>query len=92
MSDVSRDEFDALVGRVAQLERRHDAAMELIGAELFGLRGYIDEQVAGLRTDIGERFDTVYSMIGSEAERADERHDAVTGMLTRILDRLGPEK
>lgn len=74
---IDRNEFDELVQRVANLERRHDAAMELIAAELFGLRAHMDDE-----------FQHVVDHVNASEARLGAKLDANHGVLTTILRRI----
>jgi hypothetical protein len=74
---IDRSEFDELVQRVANLERRHDAAMELIAAELVGLRSHIDDDVQH-----------VIDHVNMSEARLSAKLDANHGVLTTILRRI----
>ncbi|MFT3852621.1 MAG: hypothetical protein QM733_07790 [Ilumatobacteraceae bacterium] len=77
MSDVSREEFDRLAGRVDRNERTLDATVSMIAAEVVGLRTAMDEQ-----------FHTVITMIGNEATLTDQRFDRVDTRLESLDAKL----
>jgi tetrahydromethanopterin S-methyltransferase subunit G len=69
---VPRDEFDRLVARVDRLERTMAATVEIIAAEVVGLRSHIDERLDGLsgRLDgLNGRLDTVDGSLHAYTEQ-----------------------
>lgn len=79
MSDVTRDEFDRLVGRVTRVEHTLGATVELVSSEVVGLRTYLGERFA----DVDEQFEA----IDVRFERVDRRFDHQD----RMLDALATE-
>jgi hypothetical protein len=64
MGDVTRDEFDRLVDRVARIERTQGAMVEITAAEIVGLRTYLDERF-GL---VDHRLDGIDLRLGVSEE------------------------
>jgi hypothetical protein len=67
MGDVTRDEFDRLVDRVARIERTQGAMVEITAAEIVGLRTYLDERF-GL---VDHRLDGIDHRLGLVDHRLD---------------------
>jgi hypothetical protein len=88
---IDRSEFDELVQRVANLERRHDAAMELIAAELVGLRSHIDaglDELGGAIEDVRSDIGRVVVHVNESESRLSAKLDANHGVLSTILRRI----
>lgn len=79
---VARDEFENLVSRVDRIERTLGATIEIMSAEVVGLRAYLDDRFAGFdeRLDVlGAKFDLytkqvkVAIRVGGDAAARNER-------------------
>jgi hypothetical protein len=66
MSEVSRAEFDA--EGVGRLERTLNATVEIVAAELVGLRTFLNERLAAVNARLDgqdSRFDTIEAKLDS---------------------------
>lgn len=70
---VSREEFDNLKHPVDRIERTLGASIEIMSAELVGLRTYLDEQFA----HVDERLDS-----------HDDRFDSLESKLDRYTEQV----
>lgn len=77
---MPRDEFDRLVARVDRLERTMAATVEIIAAEVVGLRSHIDERLDGL----SGRLDTVEGRL----DGLNGRLDIVDGSLHAYTEQV----
>lgn len=95
------DDFDNLEERVNELERRHDAAMELIAAEVVGLHAHLDQisghvngisgDLVNLATDTARGFGQVTTRIDdvvTHVRRMDDRFSAQLELHGRLLGRI----
>jgi len=65
MTDVTRDEFDKLAERVTRIERSLGATIEIVAAEVVGLRTYLDDRFAA----VDGRFDAVDAKLDRYTEQ-----------------------
>lgn len=90
MSDVTRDEFDRLVDRVTRVELTLGATVEIVAAEVVGLRTYLGERFAGVDarfTTVDERFDHQDRMLDALATEVQVEFDSQA----RKLDALAAD-
>lgn len=80
MSDVTRDEFDRLVDRVSRVEKTVGATVEIMAAEVVGLRTYLDERF--------EHQGRMLDDFATEVQSEFDRHAATLQSHGRKLDAL----
>jgi hypothetical protein len=88
MGDVTRDEFDRLVDRVARIERTQGAMVEITAAEIVGLRTYLDERF-GLVDHRLDGIDHRLGLVDHRLDGIDHRLGLVDHRLDGIDLRLG---
>ena len=79
---VSREEFDNLVTRVDRIERTLAATVEIVSAEVVGLRTYLDERFAA----VDRRFDGM----DARFDASDARLDSYTAQVQQAI-KLGSD-
>lgn len=81
---VSREEFDALVDRVNRLEVILNATVEMVAAEIVGIRTWIQEQLKTGFNGIGARFDAMDTRL----DGIDTRFDGLDTRVESLEDKI----
>ena len=81
---ISREEFDKLAARVDRIERTQGALVEMMSAEIVGLRTHIDERFDG----VDGRLDGINGRLDEHGRKLDE-HGRVLEEHGRKLDEQG---
>jgi tetrahydromethanopterin S-methyltransferase subunit G len=79
MSDISRSEFDRLVSRVDRIEQTLKATVEIMAAEVVGLRTSMDEQFKA----VNERFDAIEEKLDNNTAQVNAGFHAMDVALAR---------
>jgi len=66
---ISREEFDKLAARVDRIERTQGALVEMMSAEIVGLRTHIDERFDG----VDGRLDGINGRLDEHGRKLDEQ-------------------